>query len=57
VFFTNSRRAIIFPKTCLKQKKNMPTTDFLTGTVKGPGEMPHKYLFIMKDNEKTRIGE
>ena len=33
------------------------TTDFLTGTVKGPGEMPHEYLFITKDNEKTRIGE
>lgn len=34
VFFTNSRRAIISPKTCLKQNKNMTTTDFLTGTVK-----------------------
>ncbi len=33
------------------------TTDFLTGTVKGPGEMPHEYLFITKDNTKTRIGE
>ncbi len=33
------------------------TTDLLTGTVKGPGEMPHEYLFITKDNEKTRIGE
>ncbi len=32
-------------------------TDFLTGTVKGPGEMPHEYLFITKDNKKTRIGE
>ncbi|MEJ7700326.1 MAG: hypothetical protein WKF71_11870 [Pyrinomonadaceae bacterium] len=35
----------------------MTTTDFLTGTVKGPGEMPHEYLFITKDNNKTRIGE
>ena len=35
----------------------MTTTDFLTGTVKGPGEMPHEYLFITKDNVKTRIGE
>ena len=35
----------------------MTTTDFLTGTVKGPGELPHEYLFITKDNEKTRIGE
>ncbi len=33
------------------------TTDFLTGTVKGPGELPHEYLFITKDNVKTRIGE
>lgn len=33
------------------------TPDFLTGTVKGPGEMPHEYLFITKDNKKTRIGE
>ena len=33
------------------------TTDFLTGTVKGPGELPHEYLFITKDNKKTRIGE
>ena len=33
------------------------TTDFLTGTVKGPGEMPHEYLFITRDNKKTRIGE
>ena len=33
------------------------TSDFLTGTVKGPGEMPHEYLFITKDNSKTRIGE
>jgi DNA helicase HerA-like ATPase len=35
----------------------MTTQDFLTGTVKGPGEMPHEYLFITKDNKKTRIGE
>jgi DNA helicase HerA-like ATPase len=35
----------------------MTITDFLTGTVKGPGELPHEYLFITKDNEKTRIGE
>lgn len=31
--------------------------DILTGTVKGPGRLPHEYLFITKDNEKTRIGE
>jgi DNA helicase HerA-like ATPase len=35
----------------------MTTIDFLTGTVKGPGEMPHEYLFITKDNKRTRIGE
>ena len=31
--------------------------DILTGTVKGPGELPHEFLFITKDNSKTRIGE
>ena len=31
--------------------------DSLIGTVKGPGELPHEYLLITKDNEKTRIGE
>ncbi|MCU1289245.1 MAG: herA [Acidobacteria bacterium] len=35
----------------------MTAQDFLTGTVKGPGEQPHEYLFITKDNKKTRIGE
>jgi uncharacterized protein len=33
------------------------STDILTGTVKGPGELPHEYLFITRDNEWTRIGE
>ncbi|MBC7898994.1 MAG: ATP-binding protein, partial [Saprospiraceae bacterium] len=33
------------------------TTDILTGTVKGPGLLPHEYLFITKDNRKNRIGE
>ncbi|NNF00825.1 MAG: ATP-binding protein [Pyrinomonadaceae bacterium] len=32
-------------------------SDSLIGTVKGPGELPHEYLIITKDNEKTRIGE
>ena len=32
-------------------------TDILTGTVKGPGLLPHEYLFITRDNSKTRIGE
>lgn len=31
--------------------------DILTGTIKGPGELPHEYLFITKDNKRTRIGE
>jgi DNA helicase HerA-like ATPase len=32
-------------------------SDTLTGTVKGPGELPHEYLFITVDNLRTRIGE
>lgn len=32
-------------------------SDFLIGTVKGPGELPHEFLFITTDNVKTRIGE
>src|ERR671939_520782 len=32
-------------------------TDALTGTVKGPGERPHEYLFIPADNARARIGE
>jgi DNA helicase HerA-like ATPase len=35
----------------------MKTTDILTGTVKGPGALPHEYLFITKDNKHIRIGE
>lgn len=35
----------------------MTITDSLIGTVKGPGEMPHEFLFITTDNAKTRIGE
>lgn len=31
--------------------------DHLTGTVKGPGLFPHEYLFITRDNDRTRIGE
>ncbi|MDQ3651939.1 MAG: ATP-binding protein, partial [Acidobacteriota bacterium] len=33
------------------------TPDTLTGTVKGPGERPHEYLFITADNRRARIGE
>lgn len=35
----------------------MNKTDFLTGTVKGPGQHPNEYLFITRDNQKARIGE
>ena len=31
--------------------------DFLAGTVKGPGKEPHDFLFITRDNDRTRIGE
>src|SRR5688500_19738261 len=31
--------------------------DLLTGTVKGPGLLPHEYLFITRDNSRARIGE
>ena len=34
-----------------------PTSDILTGTVKGPGLLPHEYLFITRDNTTSRIGE
>src|SRR5215210_2913571 len=33
------------------------TADALVGTVKGPGELPHEYLFITADNRRARIGE
>ncbi|MDM7924361.1 MAG: DUF87 domain-containing protein, partial [Pyrinomonadaceae bacterium] len=35
----------------------MSNADLLTGTVKGPGKLPHEYLFITRDNRRTRIGE
>ena len=38
--------------------RSEPTTpDILTGTVKGPGEMPQEYLFITADHGRARIGE
>jgi DNA helicase HerA-like ATPase len=37
--------------------KEEKLTDALTGTVKGPGERPHEYLFITADNARARIGE
>ncbi len=36
---------------------DLTTTDSVTGTVKGPGERPHEYLFITADNARARIGE
>ncbi|HYG80944.1 MAG TPA: ATP-binding protein [Pyrinomonadaceae bacterium] len=39
----------------MAQKRD--TADTLTGTVKGPGELPHEYLFITADNWRTRVGE
>ncbi len=38
------------------EDKTQPT-DALAGTVKGPGERPHEYLFITADNARARIGE
>ncbi len=32
-------------------------SDILTGTVKGPGDLPHEYFFITADNLHARIGE
>ncbi len=32
-------------------------SDQLVGTVKGPGELPHEFLFITADNRRARIGE
>ena len=37
--------------------KSENQTDALTGTVKGPGERPHEYLFITADHVRARIGE
>ena len=37
--------------------KTNDMTDALTGTVKGPGELPHEYLFITSDNLRARTGE
>ena len=37
--------------------KAQDTTDTLTGTVKGPGERPHEFLFITADQVRARVGE
>ncbi len=37
--------------------KAQETTDALTGTVKGPGERPHEFLFITADQVRARVGE
>ena len=31
--------------------------EILVGTVKGPGDHPHEYVFITTDNRRTRVGE
>ena len=38
-------------------RSNHNILDALTGTVKGPGERPHEYLFITADHRRARIGE
>lgn len=38
-------------------KQNAAAEDPLVGTVKGPGERPHEFLFITTDNRRARIGE
>ena len=35
----------------------MSNADLLIGTVKGPGKLPYEFLFITRENERTRIGE
>lgn len=35
----------------------MKDSDLLIGTVKGPGELPHEYLLITRDDSKARVGE
>ncbi len=35
----------------------MSTIDEPVGTIKGPGTEPHEYVFITRDNSRTRIGE
>lgn len=35
----------------------MAVSDILTGTVKGPGQLPQEYTFITRDNSRVRIGE
>jgi uncharacterized protein len=37
--------------------KAQDTMDALTGTVKGPGERPHEFLFITADQVRARVGE
>ncbi|MCA1816038.1 MAG: hypothetical protein LC746_06455 [Acidobacteria bacterium] len=37
--------------------KTSSAADPLVGTVKGPGERPHEFLFITTDNRRARTGE
>jgi DNA helicase HerA-like ATPase len=41
----------------MSPKQNAAAIDPLVGTVKGPGERPHEFLFITTDNRRARIGE
>ncbi|MGH9944579.1 MAG: ATP-binding protein [Pyrinomonadaceae bacterium] len=38
-------------------KLQSTSSDLLVGTIKGPGELPHEYLFVTADNRHARIGE
>lgn len=35
----------------------MSNSDPVTGIVKGPGKLPHEYVFITRDNRRTRTGD
>ena len=45
------------PEVSAQMTSQPDTNDQLVGTVKGPGERPHEYLFITGDNRRARIGE
>lgn len=49
------RSAILLCK--YRTARVMTDSDTLTGTVKGPGQLPQEYTFITRDNSRVRIGE
>ena len=51
------RCAILSPQDREKAMTKMSANDKVIGTVKGPGLLPHEYLFLTRDNRTTRIGE